>query len=148
MEEIWPTPMTKAPIPSENESQDTTQWRHENFDYTRIADRLRVVSIYCCPTGVVKLVYGIPTFPLATKAVLLKCHKKYVMLSLKMRLTVCLIHTEHWQTQFFWLTLKLVRTILNVLLRRHFQNYLSLSMHLLHVPRMNIMLDFIWTLPV
>ena len=40
--------------------------------------------------------------------------------------------------------LKVVRTPLNVLLRGF--NYLSLSMHLL--PRMNVMLDFIWTLPV
>ena len=42
------------------------------------------------------------------------------------------------------LSLKLVRTPLNVLLRGHF---LYLSMHLL-LPRMNVMLDFIWTLPV
>ena len=35
---------------------------------------------------------------------------------------------------------------LNVLLCDHFLNYLSLSNHLL--PRMNVMLDFIWTLPV
>ena len=43
------------------------------------------------------------------------------------------------------LTLKLMRTPLSILLRG-FLNYLSLSMHLL--PRMNVMLDFIWTLQV
>ena len=42
-----------------------------NFDYPTIADRLRMVSWGndSHPTGVVKPVYGIPTFPLTTKAV-------------------------------------------------------------------------------
>ena len=44
-------------------------WQHKNatknFDYTTISDRLRTVSWSndSYPTGVVKLVYGIPTFP-------------------------------------------------------------------------------------
>ena len=44
----------------------TTQKRHQNFDDTTIADRLRTVgwSNDSYPTGVVKPVYGIPTFPL------------------------------------------------------------------------------------
>ena len=51
-------------------------WQHKNatknFDYTATADRLRTVSwgSDSHPTGVVKPVYGIPTFPLlTTKAV-------------------------------------------------------------------------------
>ena len=46
------------PIPSEKESQETTQRRHQNFDYKTIADLLRLVGLgkymYCHPTGVVK----------------------------------------------------------------------------------------------
>ena len=47
----------------------TTQKRHQNFDYTTIADRLRTVSWDndSHPTGVVKPVYGIPTSPLTAK---------------------------------------------------------------------------------
>ena len=37
--------------------------------------------------------------------------------------------------------LKVVRTYINVLFRRHFLNYLTLSMRLL--PRINVLLDFI-----
>ena len=54
-EEIWLGPMTT--------------WRHKNvtknFDYTTISERLRMVSWSkdSYPTGVVKPVYGIPTFP-------------------------------------------------------------------------------------
>ena len=50
-------------------------WQHKNatknFDYTTIADRLRTVSWGngSHPTGVVKLVYGIPTFPITAKVV-------------------------------------------------------------------------------
>ena len=50
-------------------------WQHKNatriFDYTTIADRLRVVSWgnNSHPTGVVKPNNGIPTFPLTKKAV-------------------------------------------------------------------------------
>ena len=53
-------------------------WQHKNdttnFDYTTIADRLRTVSWGndSHPTGVVKPVYRIPTFPLTTKAMLSK----------------------------------------------------------------------------
>ena len=44
----------------------TTQKRHQNFDYTTIADRLSTVSWSnnSHPAVVVKPVYGIPTFPL------------------------------------------------------------------------------------
>ena len=48
-------------------------WQHKNakinFDYTTIADRLWMVSWgnESHPTGVVKPVYGIPTFPLTQK---------------------------------------------------------------------------------
>ena len=70
-EEIWHSPMTKAPLPPEDESQkrrykDPTK----NFDYTTIADRLGTVSYSnCChPTGVVKLDYGIQPSPQNTKA--------------------------------------------------------------------------------
>ena len=43
----------------------------KNFDYTTIADRLRAVSWISDspPTGVVKPVNGIPTFPLTATAV-------------------------------------------------------------------------------
>ena len=43
----------------------TTQKRTKNFDYTTISERLRTVSWSngSYPTGVVKPVYGIPTFP-------------------------------------------------------------------------------------
>ena len=44
--------------------------------------------------------------------------------------------------------LQLVRTLLNVLLLRNFKNYLSLSLSMHLLRRMNVMLDFIWTLPV
>ena len=61
--------MTKPPIPSENSN---TKEQHtnatKNFDYTTIADR-RSVGETSHPTGVVKLVYGYPTFPLTAKAV-------------------------------------------------------------------------------
>ena len=49
-------------------------WQHKNatkIDYTTIADRLRTVSWSnnSHPTGVVKPVYGRPTFPLTATAV-------------------------------------------------------------------------------
>ena len=49
----------------------TTYNRHQNFDYTTIADRIRTVSWSndSHPVGVVKPVYMIKTFPLTTKAV-------------------------------------------------------------------------------
>ena len=45
--------------------------RHQNFDYTTIADWLRTVSWSNSsrPTGVVKPVYERSTFPLTTTAV-------------------------------------------------------------------------------
>ena len=48
-----------------------TQKRYQNIDYTTIAGRLRTVSWSNDrnPTGVVKPVYGIPTFPLTAKTV-------------------------------------------------------------------------------
>ena len=70
--EIWLSPMTKTPIPTENSK---TNGQHKNvtkiFDYTTIADRLRTVSWSnnSYPTGEDKPVYGYPTFPLTTKAV-------------------------------------------------------------------------------
>ena len=65
--------MTKNPY-TDKKIQNVT-WQHKNatknFDYTTIADRLRTVSwgndIH--PTGMVKPIYGIPTFPLTAKAV-------------------------------------------------------------------------------
>ena len=63
--------MTKAPTHWGNpKSNVTTQKLHQNFDYTTIADRLRTVNWHndSYPTGVVKQVYGISTFPLIAKA--------------------------------------------------------------------------------
>ena len=70
--EIWLSLTTKAPIPTDNSA---TNWAHKkatkNFDYTTIANRLRTVSWSNdnYPTGVVKPVYRIPSFPITTKAV-------------------------------------------------------------------------------
>ena len=64
--------MTKAPTTTENsKKQNDNTKRHQKFDNT-IADQLRAFSwsnIDSNPTGVVKPVYGITTFPLTTKAV-------------------------------------------------------------------------------
>ena len=72
-EEIWLSPMTEAPTPTEKskKQRDNTKNATKNFDYTTIADRLRTVSWGndSHPAGVVKPVYGIPTFPLTAKAV-------------------------------------------------------------------------------
>ena len=71
-EEIWFSPMTKAQHQKKNpKSNVTTQKRHQKFDYTKIADRLRTVSRGNGShlTGVVKPVYGISTFLLTAKAV-------------------------------------------------------------------------------
>ena len=73
---IWLSTMTKTIIPTEN---STTNWQHKdatkNFDYTKIADRLRTVSWSNNghPTGVVKWVYGYPAFPLTTKGHISLC---------------------------------------------------------------------------
>ena len=52
-------------------SNVTTQKRHQNFDYTTIADRPRTDrwGNDSHPTGVIEPVYGIPTIPLTAKAV-------------------------------------------------------------------------------
>ena len=74
-EEIWRSPMTKAPTPTEKIKKAT--WQHKNatkiFAFTTIADLLRTVSwgSDSHPADVIKPVYGIQwsTFPLTTKAV-------------------------------------------------------------------------------
>ena len=64
--------MTKVHAPTEGSA--TTQKATKNFDYTKIAGRLRPVSWSndSHPTGVVKPIYGVPTFPLITQAPLSK----------------------------------------------------------------------------
>ena len=46
-EEIWRSPLTKEPTPTES-LKKKAMWQHtnmtENFDYSTIADRLRKVS--------------------------------------------------------------------------------------------------------
>ena len=64
----------KSSHTNRKESQETTQRRQQKIVYTTIADRLRTVSwSKNChsghPTGVVKPVNGIPTFPLTAKDV-------------------------------------------------------------------------------
>ena len=56
-EEIWLSPMTKAPYTYRKIEKATRQ--HKNFDYTTIAGRLRTVSgsNNGHPTGVVKPIY-------------------------------------------------------------------------------------------
>ena len=69
--------MTNGLHPQKNpKSNVTTQKLNQNIDYTTIADRLRTVNLGNDnhPTGMDKPVYGIPTFPLTTKAVLSKGH--------------------------------------------------------------------------
>ena len=69
-EDIWLSPLTKAPTAPENpKSNLTTQKRHQKLDYTTNADRLRTVSLGndSHQIGVVNPVYGIQTFPLTTK---------------------------------------------------------------------------------
>ena len=45
-EEIWLSPLTKAPKPTDKSKKTTRQHKNaiKNFDYTTIADRLRTVS--------------------------------------------------------------------------------------------------------
>ena len=61
-EEIWLSPMTKAPIQTEMSKgqSDYTNNATKKFNYTAVADRLRAVSWsnYSHPTGMVDLVYG------------------------------------------------------------------------------------------
>ena len=67
--------MTKAPTPTEKSKKhrdNICKNATKNFDYTRIADRLRTVSVGVTavnPTGVVKPVYVRTTFPLTAKVV-------------------------------------------------------------------------------
>ena len=69
--EIWPSPMTKPPIPTENsKTKDNTQTPPKTSVTQRLRTDLgRSVGVTSNPTGVVKPVYGIPTFPLTAKAV-------------------------------------------------------------------------------
>ena len=71
-EEIWLSPMTKAPTPAEMSKgqSDNTNNATKKFNYTAVADRLRTVSWsnYGHPTGVVNLVYG-PNRPTPATAV-------------------------------------------------------------------------------
>ena len=62
------SPYTDRKIQKATRQQKTAT---KNFDYTTIADRLGTVSLSndSHPTGVVKPVYGIPTFPLTANAV-------------------------------------------------------------------------------
>ena len=68
----------KSPYTDRKIQKET--WQHKNatknFDYTTIVVRLRMVSWGndSFLTGVVKPVYGIPTFPLTEKAVQSKGH--------------------------------------------------------------------------
>ena len=67
----------KTPIPTENSKRNAHNKNATiNFDYTTIADQLRTVSWSnnSHPTGVVKPVYGYPSFPLATKVVYKRTH--------------------------------------------------------------------------
>ena len=72
-EEIWLSPVTKTPTPTEQSKKQRGKHKNatKNFDYTTIADRLRTVSWSNSshPTGVVKPVYERSTFPLTATAV-------------------------------------------------------------------------------
>ena len=71
-EEIWLSPITKAPTPTEKfKKQRDNKKATKNFDYTTIADRFRTVmwSNSSHSTGVVKPVYERSTFHLTATAV-------------------------------------------------------------------------------
>ena len=72
-EEIWLSPMTKAPTTTEKskKQRDNTKTPPKNFNYTTIANRLRTVSSGndSHPAGVVKPVYEIQTLPLTLTVV-------------------------------------------------------------------------------
>ena len=56
--------MSKAPTPTEKskKQRDNTK-RHQNLDYTTTTDRLKIkIGNDSHPTGMIKRVYGIPTF--------------------------------------------------------------------------------------
>ena len=65
--------MTKAPTTTEKSKKQRDKIKNapKNFDYTTIADRLRMVSWSSSshPTGVIKPVYERSTYPLAAKVV-------------------------------------------------------------------------------
>ena len=65
---LWQKPLHQQKIQN---SKVTIQKRNQKFNYTTIADWRRAVSLSndIDPTGVVKPVYVIPTFPLTAKAV-------------------------------------------------------------------------------
>ena len=69
-EEIWRSPMTNAPTPTEMSKGLKRQHkqRHKKFDYTAVADRFRTASWsnYGHSTGVVNRFTG-PTFTGPTK---------------------------------------------------------------------------------
>ena len=92
-EEIWPSLMTKAPTPTEKSKKWKDKSATKNFDYTTIADQLRTVSWSndSHQSGVVKPVYGIPTFPLSAKAVQSEGH------TFKNLLIIILIKAEDQQ---------------------------------------------------
>ena len=70
--------MTKAPTPAENSKEQRNKTKTP--PKTSITQRLStdlgrsVGGNHSHPTGVIKPVYGIPTFPLTAKAVLSKGH--------------------------------------------------------------------------
>ena len=72
-EEIWLSPLIKAPTLTDKSKKqlDNNKNATKNFDYTRIADRLRMVSWSNSghPTGVVKPDLFATTFPLTATAV-------------------------------------------------------------------------------
>ena len=82
--------MTKPPIPTENSK---TKGQHtQTPPKTSITQRLRTdlgrsVGVTSNPTGVVKPVYGIPTFPLTAKAVL-STYSQKIIRSYKFRMFV------------------------------------------------------------
>ena len=70
----WYLTQSYDKIPYTAKKSIKATWQHKNanknFDYTTVADRLRMVSLGndSHRTGVVQPVYGIPTFPLTAKA--------------------------------------------------------------------------------
>ena len=75
--EIWLSPMTKAPTPTEKSKKQGNNIKKnvtKNFDYTTIAGRLRTVSWSNSShlTGVDKPAYERSTFPLTAKIRVIK----------------------------------------------------------------------------
>ena len=65
-EEIWLIPLTKSTTPTEKSKKQCENTKHHQ--------KLRLPNDCGLTTGVVKLVYRIPTFQLTTKTVLSKGH--------------------------------------------------------------------------